>query len=217
MTGNVTHVGAIAGMTLTCHAREYNPELVRSLRLTHGNNFIYVASVREPISWFKSTACFFYSQHVEKVISWTDESFKKAVDWLLGRRYYSYEKFLFHSLGLPMNASKRQMFDKLLGFDVLIDNSYIKEGIEELGLILGWKMLEPTQSKNPTYRGSLYNTYRVEEIKQITKNIAALYIQATEVREARNRRPKFAREEAPLVSNLSARVESEGARFQRRR
>lgn len=200
MNGNASHIGARNGLTLTCHAQEKNELIVPHLRSTHAKEFAYIASVREPIGWFKSAACFFYRQRVDAVKHWSDDVFKKVIDWMLQPEIIEgYESYLFLSLGLQPNAPRRDIMDKLLQYDLIIDHAEMDEGLKELGTLLDWKLLEPTQSKATTYRGPLYDTYRADEIKKATSRLLNLYEAASEIREARHTRPAFAVDEAPKI------------------
>lgn len=197
MNGSATHVGAHGGLTMACHASEHNQQLVANLRATHGNNFIYLASVREPISWFKSAATFFYRQRGAGPLDiWTEEGFKAAIDWGLTKHAYgSFEAMLFRTLGLNRTANDLQIRDKLLMYDVIVDHANMDDGLKQLEQVTKWHLLPCTNSKRKTYRGPLYGSYRADDIKEATKRVGALYKIATSIIEDRNVRPLFAPKE----------------------
>lgn len=189
MKGTTAHVGAIGGLTMTCHSMEWNHRLVSSLRAAYRHKFVYVASVREPISWFKSAAFFFYKLEHKNVTAdemWTEQFFKICIDWLLLPEHNAkYQDMLFRTLGMSTNVSDAEMFQKFLSYDIIIDHAHMDEGLQELGALTGWQMLPCTNAKRLTYRGASYDTYRADEIKQATKTVGRMYSIASKIRQSR--------------------------------
>ena len=197
MMGNISHVPTSGGLVMSCHSKEWNHRIIENLRLSNPNNFFLIGSVREPISWIRSTACFFYAlrKYPEDRDKWDDQRYKEAIDWILsGKKYQSFQNFLFESLGMKEGFTEDQIFVKLLDFDILIDNKNVTDGLDTIGRHLGWKMLSPTVTKPLTYRGPLYDTYRIEELKNVTTPMAMLYRQAQVVMRMSKQRPRFAGE-----------------------
>lgn len=131
---------------------------------------------------------------------WTEDGFKAAVDWMLERdvpdkasqRYSKYEAYMFASLGLPPNATKEQIKQKLVMYDLIIDHARMDDGLNELQHLLDWKLLPISHGKKKSYRGPLYNVYRKEDIRTRTWRLALLYNVAQEIHKTRSERPAFA-------------------------